>query len=79
MDALDCLRIVAVDKDGEHHGFRPCFGDEVVDQIKHELWLVASTGKHGDQVCIANIGNTLVSYNSIPLLRHKVVNQLVHA
>jgi hypothetical protein len=79
VDALDRLRIVPVDDNAEHHGLGSCVGDEVVCQVHHEFWLVASAGWHRDEVRVADVRNTLVAHHSVSFLRDEIVDEFLHA
>jgi hypothetical protein len=79
MNALDRLRVVAVNNNAEHHRLRPRLRDKVVSQVQHELRVVARAGRHWNKVRIANVGHALVADDPVPLLGDEVVNQLMHA
>lgn len=47
----------------------------VVRQVEHKLWVLTCAGKHGNEVGVADVRYPSVSYDSVSLLGHKVVNQ----
>ena len=47
----------------------------IISQVEHKLWGLTSAGQYGNKVGVPDIRYPSVSYDSVSLLRHKVVNQ----